>query len=63
MNGPCVFPGCVSRERHWHGGFPAGYENPADPDGFPILFTDEPATGVRDYHGAILPPVSEASDE
>lgn len=57
--GPCIFLGCVSRERHWHGGFPAGYDDPADLDGPPILFTAEPAPGVRDYYGAIL----DASEE
>lgn len=53
--GPCVWSGCVSRERHSHGGFPGGYENPEDPHGPPIEFTREPAPGVRDYNGAILP--------
>jgi hypothetical protein len=60
MTGPCVFPGCVSRDRHWHGPFPAGYANPVDPDGFPILFTTEPAPGVRDYNGARLHSEKEA---
>lgn len=50
----CIFPGCVSTDRHWHGGFPGGYTNPADPDGPPIPFTSEPAPGVHDYHGALL---------
>jgi hypothetical protein len=52
--GPCIFTGCVSRDRHWHFGFPGGYDNPSDPDGAPILFTIEPAPGVRDYNGALL---------
>jgi hypothetical protein len=52
--GRCIFSGCVSRERHWHGGFSGGYTDPADPDGAPIPFTAEPAPGVRDYNGAIL---------
>lgn len=51
---PCIFVGCVSTDRHWHFGFPGGYENPADPDGPPIPFTTEPAPGVRDYNGALL---------
>lgn len=50
--GPCIFDGCVSRERHWHFGFYGGYTNPADPDGPPIPFTADPAPGVRDYNGA-----------
>jgi hypothetical protein len=50
----CIFHGCVSTDRHWHYGFPGGYDNPADPDGPPILFTSEPAPGVRDYNGALL---------
>ncbi|MDP9145937.1 MAG: hypothetical protein M3N43_14810 [Actinomycetota bacterium] len=50
----CVFPGCVSTDRHFHGGFPGGRENPAHPDGAPIPFTSEPAPGVRDYNGALL---------
>jgi hypothetical protein len=53
--GPCIFIGCVSRDRHWHFGFPGGYDNPNDPDGPPIEFTSEPAPGVRDYNGALLP--------
>lgn len=52
--GPCIFDGCVSRERHWHCGFSGGYDNPEDPEGPPIPFTAEPAPGVRDYNGAIL---------
>lgn len=52
--GRCIFPGCVSRDRHWHGGFPGGYDNPDDPDGPPIAFTREPKSGVRDYNGALL---------
>lgn len=51
---PCIFPGCVSTDRHWHGGFPGGYTNPNDPEGPPIEFTTEPAPGVRDYNGARL---------
>lgn len=50
----CIFDGCVSTDRHWHFGFPGGYDNPADPDGPPIPFTSEPAPGVRDYNGALL---------
>lgn len=50
----CIFVGCVSTDRHWHGGFPGGYGNPADPDGPPIPFTTEPEPGVRDYNGALL---------
>jgi hypothetical protein len=49
---PCIFPDCVSTDRHWHGPFPGGYDNPADPDGPPIPFTSEPDIGVRDYNGA-----------
>ena len=61
---PCVFPGCVSTDRHSHGGFPGGYANPDDPDGPPIEFTTEPEPGVRDYNGALLPPAdSEGSAE
>jgi hypothetical protein len=45
----------VPRDRHWHGGFPGGYDNPLDPEGPPIPFTSEPAPGVRDYNGALLP--------
>ena len=52
--GPCIFPGCVSRDRHWHGGFPGGYDNPADPEGPPIEFTTEPAPGVYDLNGGWL---------
>ena len=52
--GRCIFEGCVSTDRHFHGPFPGGYENPADPDGPPIPFTTEPAPGVRDYYGALL---------
>ena len=51
---PCIFPGCVSTDRHWHGWFPGGYDNPDDPEGPPIEFTSEPAPGVRDYNGALL---------
>lgn len=60
---PCIFLGCVSRERHWHGGFPGGYEDPTDPDGPPVPFTAEPAPGVRDYNGAILPAPDQHADE
>lgn len=52
--GPCIFEGCVSTDRHWHGGFPGGFTNPADPEGAPIEFTTEPAPGVRDYNGALI---------
>ena len=62
--GACIFEGCVSRERHWHAGFPGGYTNPADPEGPPIPFTAEPAPGVRDYNGAILSgPAAPAASE
>ena len=54
MDGPCIFVGCVSRDRHTHGGFPGGYTNPDDPTGAPIPFTTEAAPGVRDYNGALL---------
>ncbi len=54
MTSPCIFVGCVSTDRHWHGGFPGGYDNPDDPTGPPIPFTSEPAPGVRDYNGALL---------
>ncbi len=53
----CIFVGCVSTDRHSHGGFPAGYDNPADPDGPPIPLETEPDPGVRDYNGALLEPV------
>lgn len=52
--GPCIFTGCVSRDRHWHGGFPGGWDNPEDPEGPPIDFTTTPTPGVRDYNGALL---------
>lgn len=52
----CIFIGCVSTDRHWHFGFPGGYDNPDDPTGPPIPFTSEPEPGVRDYNGALLPP-------
>lgn len=61
--GPCIFDGCVSRHRHWHGGFPGGYDNPDDPDGPPIDFTSEPEPGVRDYNGALLQPAQPATDD
>lgn len=53
----CIFDGCVATWRHWHGGFPGGYDDPADPEreGPPIPFEgDEPDEGVRDYNGAPL---------
>ena len=50
----CIFTDCVSKDRHWHFGFPGGYDNPADPEGPPISFTTEPTPGVRDYNGALL---------
>jgi hypothetical protein len=50
----CIFVGCVSTDRHWHGGFPGGYDNPDDPNGPPIQFTREPDGRVRDYNGAVL---------
>lgn len=53
---PCIFPGCASTDRHFHGGFPGGHRNPDDPDGPPIPFTSEPAPGVRDYNGRRLRP-------
>lgn len=53
--GACIFEPCVATWRHWHGGFPGGYDNPADPEGAPISFEgDEPDEGVRDYNGAPL---------
>ena len=62
--GPCIFVGCVSRDRHWHYGFPGGYTNPEDPEGPPIEFTREPAPGVRDYNGALLaPPLAALASE
>ena len=55
-DGRCIFRPCVATWRHWHGGFPGGYDNPADPEGPPILFEgDDPEPGVvRDYNGAAL---------
>lgn len=52
----CIFTGCVATWKHYHGGFPGGYDNPADPDGPPIPFEGEdPDPGaVRDYNGAAL---------
>lgn len=58
----CIFEGCVSTDRHWHGGFPGGYDDPADPLGMPLLFTSEPAPGVRDYNGALLDPDPRSPD-
>jgi len=57
----CIFDGCVATWRHWHYGFPGGYDNPADPEGPPIHFTgDDPEpNAVRDYNGAALPPREE----
>ena len=42
--------------RHWHGWFPGGYDNPDDPEGPPIEFTnpDPDPDAVRDYNGAAL---------
>lgn len=53
----CIFPECVATWKHYHGGFPGGYDNPAAPDGPPIYFTDPPPDDgkVRDYNGAALP--------
>lgn len=59
---PCIFDECVSTDRHTHGGFPGGYDNPDDPDGPPIEFTTDPAPGVRDYNGALLPPQTTEHD-
>lgn len=56
MSERCIFVGCVSTDRHSHGGFPGGYDNPDDPTGPPIEFTSEPEPGVRDYNGALLQP-------
>lgn len=58
--GPCIWKPCVATWRHWHGGFPGGYDNPEDPEGPPIEFEgDDPdPTAVRDYNGAALPKVS-----
>jgi hypothetical protein len=52
----CIFPGCVGTWAHSHGGFPGGYDNPADPEGPPIPFEgeDPDPTAVRDYNGAAL---------
>lgn len=51
----CIFEPCVATWRHWHGGFPGGYDDPADATGPPIDFVgDEPDEGVRDYNGAPL---------
>lgn len=53
----CIFGDCVATWRHWHGGFPGGYDNPDDPQGPPIAFEgDDPAGpgAVRDYNGALL---------
>lgn len=52
----CIFRPCVATWRHWHGGFPGGYDNPEDPEGAPIPFVgDDPEPGaIRDYNGAVL---------
>lgn len=56
----CIFTGCVATWKHWHGGFPGGYDDPADPEGAPISFTgpepELPAGWCRDYNGAALRP-------
>jgi hypothetical protein len=54
--GPCIWTPCVATWRHWHGGFPGGYDNPADPEGAPIEFIgeDPEPDAVRDYNGATL---------
>ena len=56
MPGSCIFAGCVATWEHSHGGFPGGYDDPADPDGAPIPFTDPDPDpdAVRDYNGAAL---------
>lgn len=55
----CIFDGCVATWKHWHGGFPGGYDDPNDPErtGPPISFEgDDPdPDAVRDYFGAALP--------
>lgn len=58
----CIFAGCVATWKHWHGFVPGGYDNPEDPEGVPILFTDEDPdpSAVRDYNGAALPKVEQA---
>lgn len=58
----CIWEPCVATWRHWHGGFPGGYDNPEDPTGPPIPFDGEnpDPTAVRDYNGAAL---SRMSDE
>lgn len=58
----CIFLGCVATWKHHHGGFPGGHDDPADPEGPPVYFTDpdpEP-TAVRDYNGAALPGIDPA---
>lgn len=52
----CYYDGCVATWRHRHGFLPGGYDDPGDPTGVPILFTDDdPEPGaLRDFHGAKL---------
>jgi hypothetical protein len=52
----CIWKPCVATWAHSHGGFPGGYDNPADPEGPPIPFEgeDPDPTAVRDYNGAAL---------
>ena len=52
--GPCIWKPCVATWRHWHAGFPGGYDNPDDPDGPPIPFEGDQEPAVRDYNGAAL---------
>jgi hypothetical protein len=56
----CYWDGCVATWKHWHGFLPGGYDDPADPEGVPISFTepapDLPPGWCRDYNGAPLPP-------
>jgi hypothetical protein len=58
----CIFLGCVATWEHSHGGFPGGYDNPADPTGPPIPFTDPDPDpdAVRDYFGRALPDPADA---
>lgn len=52
----CIFRPCVATWRHWHGGFPGGYDNPKDPEGVPLIFEgeDPEPDAVRDYNGEVL---------
>lgn len=53
----CVFPDCVSTDKHWHGGFPGGFNHPQDPAGEkpPVEFIPEMDPGwVYDLNGGKL---------